>query len=339
MAKMLRSASLTNFVDVARSVGLDPYLQLRQAGIEAAALLDPDVMIPAKSLMRLLEDSARVSGVEDFGLRIAETRQLANLGALAIVVREEPTLRKGLESIARYHRVQNEALSLCIEEADGVAILKQELMDSGRSSLRQSNELLVCVLYRMLKLLLGPAWKPRSICFTHSAPVSRATHRRAFGGMPVQFSQDFDGIVFAGADLDAEILSHDRVLALHARDFLETQLAQSDATMPDKVRKLVFVLLPKGDCTAERVAQQLGVDRKTLYRHLTHHGQDYSSIVDTVRVDLVTRYVENRERPLSNVAVLLGFSSLSAFSRWFAGRFGCSVSKWRRETGVGRLPA
>ncbi|NUT15606.1 MAG: helix-turn-helix domain-containing protein, partial [Cupriavidus sp.] len=39
--------------------------------------------------------------------------------------------------------------------------------------------------------------------------------------------------------------------------------------------------------------------------------------------------LENRERPLSEVAALLGFSSLSAFSRWFSGRFGRSVSAWR----------
>jgi AraC-like DNA-binding protein len=89
--------------------------------------------------------------------------------------------------------------------------------------------------------------------------------------------------------------------------------------------------LPTGECVAEKLAQQLGVDRKTLYRHLAHHNQTYSSIVDDVRVDLVNRYVVNRERPLSEVAILLGFSSLSAFSRWFSGRFGCSVTTWRRE--------
>jgi AraC-like DNA-binding protein len=84
------------------------------------------------------------------------------------------------------------------------------------------------------------------------------------------------------------------------------------------------------------VAQQLGVDRKTLYRHLTRHEQTYSGIVDAVRVEQVARYLASRERQLSQVALLLGFSSLSAFSRWFTGRFGNSVSTWRQaqETGA-----
>ncbi|MDT4847072.1 HTH-type transcriptional regulator VirS [compost metagenome] len=150
-------------------------------------------------------------------------------------------------------------------------------------------------------------------------------------GTSILFNQDFDGIVLTQADLDTTISSYDPILAWHARDFLNTKLAQSDVTMPDKVRKLVFALLPKGECVAERVAEQLGMDRKTVHRHLASHGQNYSAIVDAVRVDLVIQYVESRERPLSDVAALLGFSSLSAFSRWFSNRFGCSASTWRRE--------
>ena len=117
------------------------------------------------------------------------------------------------------------------------------------------------------------------------------------------------------------------------RRYLDSMLVQSNETMSDKVRKLVIALLPSGACSVEQLAQQLGVDRRTVHRHLAQSGESYSSIVDTVRVELVMRYVERRDRPLSEVATLLGFSSLSAFSRWFSGRFGCSVSAWRSGKG------
>lgn len=330
MPNLIRSSSLTNFIDVARAAGLDPYRQLRKAGVSTSALLDPDIKIPANSVMQLLEESAQASGVEDFGLRMGETRQLDNLGPLAIALREEATLREALGSVARHLVLYNESMELCIEEGDGVALLKLQVIHGARGSLRQSIEIVMCTLYRILKLFLGASWKPRSVCFEHKAPASLVTHRRVFG-TSILFNQDFDGIVLSQTDFDTKISSYDPVLAWHARDFLNAKLAQSDVTMPDKVRKLVLALLPKGECVAERVAEQLGMDRKTVHRHLASHGQNYSSIVDAVRVDLVIQYVENRERPLSDVAILLGFSSLSAFSRWFSDRFGCSVSTWRRE--------
>ncbi len=98
MSYQLRSASLTNYVEVARSVGLEPYQQLRAAGINRSALLDPDIMIPAEAVGRLLEASAQAAAIEDFGLRLAETRQLSILGPLGFVVQGQPTLRKALES-------------------------------------------------------------------------------------------------------------------------------------------------------------------------------------------------------------------------------------------------
>ena len=58
MSYFLRSASLTNYVDVARAVGLDPHQMLRAARISRNALLDPDIRIPAAHVGRLLEASA-----------------------------------------------------------------------------------------------------------------------------------------------------------------------------------------------------------------------------------------------------------------------------------------
>ncbi|SEJ85249.1 AraC family transcriptional regulator ligand-binding domain-containing protein [Paraburkholderia diazotrophica] len=59
-----------HFLEVARLVGLNPYQQLRDAGIEQSVLLDPDIMIPAEAVARLLETSARSAAVEDLGLGI-----------------------------------------------------------------------------------------------------------------------------------------------------------------------------------------------------------------------------------------------------------------------------
>ncbi|MDH6146747.1 MULTISPECIES: AraC family transcriptional regulator [Paraburkholderia] len=328
MSYLLRSAALTNYVEVARSVGLDPYRKLADAGINRSVLLDPDIMIPAEAVARLLETSARAAAIEDFGLRMAETRELSNLGSLGFVMREQPTLRRALGSMAHYLRLQNEAVVMRIEETAGLAIIREELMGVVPGSMRQATELVLAVLFRLLSMVLGASWKPRTICFTHSAPASVAMHTRVFGA-PVEFNQDFDGIVCVTSDLDAAIPAYDPVMAQQVRRYLDSMLLQTNATMSDKVTKLVVALLPSGTCSVDRIAQHLGVDRRTVHRHLAQHGDSYLSIVDTVRAGLVMRYVDNADRPLSEVAALVGFSSLSAFSRWFGGRFGCSVSTWR----------
>ena len=51
---MIRSASLTNYVGVARSVGLDPYEMLAAVGLDRSVLLDPDTRIPGEAVRELL---------------------------------------------------------------------------------------------------------------------------------------------------------------------------------------------------------------------------------------------------------------------------------------------
>ena len=123
MHALTRSASLTDYEHVARSVGLDPFRMLRMAKLPAKVLDDPNMMISADSVGWLLEESARLSGQEAFGLLLAETRSLANLGMLALVIREEPTLRAAVQSCVRYMRLHNAGVQLRLEDAGDVVLL------------------------------------------------------------------------------------------------------------------------------------------------------------------------------------------------------------------------
>jgi AraC-like DNA-binding protein len=57
----------------------------------------------------------------------------------------------------------------------------------------------------------------------------------------------------------------------------------------------------------------------------------FHAIVDSVRSELAVRLLQNRRASLDAVADMLGFSSVSAFSRWFRDRFGTRPSEWRKQ--------
>jgi AraC-like DNA-binding protein len=106
--------------------------------------------------------------------------------------------------------------------------------------------------------------------------------------------------------------------------------------LADKVSELIVALLPEGACSVERVAQHLGMDRRTLHRRLTAEGQTFSTILDATRYDMAASLLTSSDRPLQNVADLLGFSSLSAFAHWFRRKFALSASAYRaQQAGTG----
>ena len=106
-------------------------------------------------------------------------------------------------------------------------------------------------------------------------------------------------------------------------------ISRPDMTLADKVRWLVRDMLPLGRCSVEKVAQHLGVDRRTVHRHLAQSGETFSSLVDDVRGELAENYLEGNKGRLTDVADLLGFSALSAFSRWHKRHFGFTLTERR----------
>ena len=320
MGALIRSASLTNYAEVARNAGLDPAGMLREFGLPQRCLSDPELKIPIDSVRQLLEASAERSGVEGFGLLMAEARRLSNLGPLGLLIREQPTLRRAVEAFVHGGRRLNEDLFLTVEESGDVVVLREELIVGRLGSVRQSTELAIGVTFRVLRTFLGPDWRPRRVCFAHDAPANRSVHHRVFG-RNVEFGHDFNGIVCARRDLEVPNPNADPELAQLAQRLLDTDPGSRTQDMTTQVRQLIVALLGTGSCTIDRAAQHLGVDRRTVHRRLSHEGQTFSGILDAVRRELAARYIDNEHRPLTEVSILLGFAAPSGFSHWYRRQF------------------
>jgi AraC-like DNA-binding protein len=325
MPQLIRSAVLNNYVELSRSLGLDPYRMIVAYGLPAACLDDPEIKVPLTSVLRLLEESALQSGKPDFGLRLANNRTLANVGALALLVREQPTIRKALDALASYIFLHSEALVVRIVEEDDLLI--NFIIETGRPlPMRQAVELGIGFLHRSFQRLFRQRWRPQAVCFSHAPPNRLDAHRRFFG-VEVRFNQDFNGMICASHDVDVAVPAADAVMAKQVQQYLNTLASRRTSKLSETVRECIYLMLPSGLCTVDTVAKRMGINRRTLHRHLAREGQTFSSIIDAVRAELATRYIGSRD--LASISDLLGFSARSAFSRWFRSQFGCSVSEWR----------
>jgi AraC-like DNA-binding protein len=328
MSPTLRYASLSGYVAVCQSLGLDPDALMRSVDLDPADLATPEKWIQAARVARLLELSARESSQEDFGLRLAEHRRLSTLGPLSFVLRDEPTLRSALELLIRYEHSYNEAIRIRLSDVNGLATLRLWFEMGEPTPSRQGEELAVAVLHGVIREFLGPSWQPLSVCFTHAAPRDLDTHARVLGAR-LQFGHSFTGLILYGRDLDAPNTKPDPAARTRTEEVLRSLAAPRGASAVARVRDLVEVLLPTGRCSADEVARTIGVDRRTLHRHLAATGETFTSIVDRTRAGLAERYLSTERYRLSEISDLLGFAAPSAFSRWFRQQFGDSPRQWR----------
>jgi AraC-like DNA-binding protein len=311
---------------------------LREVGIDPAALADPEMLISAGPVFVLLENAARASGWRNFGLRMAESRRLADFGAVSLLIAHQATLREALETTIRYLHVINPALTIDIEDVGDLVIVREELIVDGGRPTPQAYELAIGALFRMCNALLGTRWRPQTVNFTHPAPDDLSIHRRLFGPN-VKFESEFNGFVCSGADLERANPSADSKMAGYARRFVDTIGGNEQLSASRDVQKAAYQLLPLGRGSIAQVAQALGLNVRTLQRRLAAERHEFSDVLNGVRRDLALRHLENLSVPLTDVAELLGYRQPSSFTRWFAAEFGVAPSKWRAARGTGGAPA
>jgi AraC-like DNA-binding protein len=322
-----RAAALAAYVGVAGSVGLDAYAMLREFGIDARLLDDPEARLPADAVSRLLEESARRSGCESIGLLLAEGRSFASLGPLSLLLRHERSLRSVFGRLVQYRRLMSDVIEFDLEEDEDRVRIRVGL--SGDVAARQGVELAMALTSRFLNEAMFGGWHPLEAHFRHPAPTDEKVHRRIFR-CPLRFDSAYNGFLCSAAELDRENGFADAGFARHAQRFADLLAkALPQLSLADQVRSAVRSLLPMGEAGLVKVAAQLRIHPRALQRRLAAEGRPFTGLVEDIREELARDLLANTRLPLAEVALLAGYASPASFSRWFSARAGQSPRDWR----------
>jgi AraC-like DNA-binding protein len=276
---------------------------------------------------RLLEASARQSGCEDLGLRLAERRRLGSLGPLGAVLRDAPDLRAAVDLLRRNTPAYDEALHLRLTQDDVLATLEGWLVLGEPAPTAQSLDLAMAGLVRAIRALVDDDWQPLSVHLSRPAPADPQPFHRLFGRW-VRFGSASTGLVFHTREMAAPVVTSDPSLRPYTERLLP-EVAAPATSASAQVAEVVEDLLPFSTCSVQEVSRRLGLHPKELQRHLAEEGTGFSAVVHATRSRLVERYLGAEPRSLTDISQLLGFAAPSAFSRWFHQRYGTSPTRWR----------
>ena len=319
---------LTSYQEVARFVGLDPYDMLARAELKPSMLQDPENWLPAARVLALIDESAAQSGRDDFGVLLGKCRSFTSIGPVSVLLKHEATVRDIILAAVEYKHLLNDLLHIGLNDDGQNAIVEWNLIPGLNSA--QGVNLMAAIAYRGISEALESNWEPDCIHFRHTNPKCETTFRRYFR-CQLEFDSHFDGMSCSSSRLRTANPFADADLADYARRLLNLLPRVRHESASDKVRSVVPLLIEDGQATAERVAECLGVPVRTLQRRLIYEGNSFTELLNDTRRELVMRYMMNSSQPLTLVAHLTGYSSLSAFSRWFAGEFGMPPTAWRKR--------
>jgi AraC-like DNA-binding protein len=302
------------------------------AGIAPEMAGQPTLQLRLASFITLFEEAARRTQQDNFGLWFGNQFMPRDLGLWGYAAISAPTMGSALETLVNLFRYQQGSSYLrYVRRKDGLLRLEYQIVAPDIVARRQDAELSLGMFLNVIREAMGPRWAPEEVHFEHPRPQAWKDHESAFDA-PVYFSQPTNALVFRGDILDRSMPARDLQLLAVMQTCME-QLGPTSAAADglfDRIRAAIRMRLPGGCPTLEQVAHDLRISPGAVQRELSEHNVTYKDAVETTRRNLAELYLQQRQLPLTEIALLLGYSELSAFSRAFTRWTGTSPRHYRR---------
>jgi hypothetical protein len=201
-------------------------------------IANPEQMLPARSVIRLLEEAPRRRDVSTFGLRMAERRELADLGMVSLLIAHQPTLGDALSVLGQYRNRINSTWC-CGSRSSTEWRCCGRCLRSTRLFFRARPMIwpLPCSTGSAAACSVPAGSRSASASAMSLRPgVERAVYQRLFS-CPVEFGSEFDGILIRSADLDRPNPRSEPALALHARKLVEAMVDPGERAWSTRSRK------------------------------------------------------------------------------------------------------
>jgi AraC-like DNA-binding protein len=160
---------------------------------------------------------------------------------------------------------------------------------------------------------------PSRVRFVHLRKGNCAGFAEIFG-RDVKFGATADEIAFADDVGRLPIVGSDPYLNRLLVGYCEEALAKRPGrpgSFRARVENAIVPLLPHSTIQVAEIASRLGVSKRTFARRLSSEGLSFSKLLESLRFDLANRYLEDEDLSISQIAWLLGYKEIGAFSRAF----------------------
>jgi AraC-like DNA-binding protein len=311
-----------------RDVALPPLLSA--VGLSAGDLDDPDALISLNAVASLLENAATQTGDVCLGLHFAEFIPPGASGFIGHLLMSAPTVRDALEGVERYTGLVMSPISVSFAQKGGRGILEWKFPAAFSAPRLQYSGLTVGAFLMRLQQNVGSDLRPVAVELEHRPFECPDVVRRIFGSR-VLFNRPHNRMMFDTKTLNRQAPGtapglYELISQLGDR-MLEEQRQASDIV--EQTRRLVAARLRNGQSDLDSIAGAFGISPRALQGRLKRAGTTFEAEAAAARKQLAESYLRDTGLSMTEIAMLLGFSELSAFTRAVQRWFGVSPRTFR----------
>jgi AraC-like DNA-binding protein len=319
-------------IDAFRGMGVDVNALLRNLPVETARLLDHPESITADDLNNILLACEEQTTDQHFGLHLIESIELTAMGLYGYLLLNASTIGEFLSLAERYYPIFYQSASLEVTRQPRSWRLVYRRSDLSAVDQRHDDEWTLGAFVNTIRSRLGSQWQPLRTTFQGPAPENLLELQRFFG-QDLSFNQPLNSFEVDAALLEMPLNDADPRLLQIIREQADELLRGYSETesVEAQLRLLIMKDLELGPPKADNIARQMGMSLSTFKRFLAKRDLGFRALRDSVVRELATRALAETDVQISQVAMQLGYSEVSAFNHAFLRLVGQSPRDYRRQ--------
>src|SRR3954469_2207845 len=251
---------------VLRELGIDPDPILTDAGLSRRLLTDGSSHLSVNALGKLLRLCAERAACPHIGLVVGEKVTLSAFDDLGSLMRVSETFGDALRVLASYRRLQSQGAVFTLARKGDLAVLSYLPYQAGeRTGLIA--ECALAIVTQVLRDLCGPGWSLAEVLMPRRTPADQSPYRSLFR-CSVWFDQETATLVFPARLLSTRLTGSEGEVRRALEHNLRRAEANARSDLIDDLRQILRTEMRSGRCSANGMARQLAIHKRTLARHL-----------------------------------------------------------------------
>lgn len=269
-------------------------------------------------------------------LKFFSKNDISSTGPVSLLVTLSENLKEAIRTFYKYKELNGELANMMhVEESDSSVYFKWKSESSNSNFVRWVTEYKCAWWVNFMKLIGDEGCSYiKYVSFKHNVlNMKIQNYYNNFFECPVYFGEKESMLVVSKDALELPLRTANRELYLNVENHILNLISQykSNINIKDKVKLIINSQLKKGVVNREIIANELGMNIRTLTRKLNEEGSKYSLILDEVRLEEAKKYLRNSDFTILHISKSLGFYTSNSFISWFKTLTGETPKRYRES--------
>jgi len=300
---------------------------LREQGVKEDDLLETTqlrsidlskpIFLTRQQADTICSNAIKLSKDKALGIRLGLRLNMVALGILGYALMTSANVGDALKLLLRYNQAILPSMAVEIVTSQEGVILVGKAPQLPVQLERFYLDTLYSAVVNNVRILTGEANVSMSLDLDYSAEGESELYASVFGSK-VSFMSDKRGLMFSMEGLATTISSSNPLAQnIFQRECDRITSADSQLGLVSERVKQLLISARLDFPSSASIAKKLYMSESTLQRRLAKEGCRFQELLDQVRYRLALEYLQGTHLPVTEVAVLLGYSSAANFRRSF----------------------